>query len=243
MITAKESLMKISICDDNIEILDFLEQEIFAKYNDFFTITRYSDTDELLKDWKSTHHHADIVIMDIKFQHRNGVDAAKEIQEKYGTHIKIIFITGYPEHASEIFRAQPTFLLMKPLSKELLYEALEKARDLIQEENDRAVYISFRGCTKRIKVNDIYHIESIRKKVVLHHIDGIEETIQKLNEIEKLLPDYFLRIHQSFLVNMNYIKSISAYTLETTNGFSLPISRSKSKYARERFMEFLSMNN
>ncbi|MBO5485855.1 MAG: LytTR family transcriptional regulator, partial [Eubacterium sp.] len=99
------------------------------------------------------------------------------------------------------------------------------------------------GCTRRVKVNDIYHVESNRKKVVLHHIDGIEETVQKLNEIEKLLPDYFLRIHQSFLVNMNYVKSISAYTLETTNGFILPISRSKSKYARDRFMEFLSMNN
>lgn len=235
--------MKVALCDDNIEILDFLEQEIHAQFNDEFIISRYSDTNELLEDWKTGKYHADIVIMDIKFQNHNGVDAAKQLQEKYGTHIKIIFITGYPEHASEIFRAQPTFLLMKPISKELLCEALIKARDLIREENDRAVYISFRGCTKRIKVNDIYHIESIRKKVVLHHIDGKEETIQKLNEIEKLLPDYFLRIHQSFLVNMNYIKSISAYTLETTNGFIFPISRSKSKYARERFMEFLSINN
>lgn len=235
--------MKIALCDDNIEILDFLEQEINFQFDDFFSINRYTDTGKLLEDWKNKKQHADIVIMDIKFQNQNGVDAAKQLQEKYGTHIKIIFITGYPEHVSEIFRAQPTFLLMKPLSKELLYEALEKARDLILEENEKSVYITFRGCTRRVKVNDIYHVESNRKKVVLHHIDGIEETIQKLNEIEKLLPDYFLRIHQSFLVNMNYIKSISAYTLETTSGFTLPISRSKSKYARDRFMEFLSMNN
>ena len=235
--------MKIALCDDNIEILDFLEQEINSQFDDFFSISRYTDAGKLLEDWKNKKQHADIVIMDIKFQNQNGVDAAKQLQEKYGTHIKIIFITGYPEHVSEIFRAQPTFLLMKPLSKELLYEALEKARDLILEENEKSVYITFRGCTRRVKVNDIYHVESNRKKVVLHHIDGIEETIQKLNEIEKLLPDYFLRIHQSFLVNMNYVKSISAYTLETTNGFILPISRSKSKYARDRFMEFLSMNN
>lgn len=235
--------MKIALCDDNIEILDFLEQEIITQFDDFFSISRYTDAGKLLEDWKNKKQHADIVIMDIKFQNQNGVDAAKQLQEKYGTHIKIIFITGYPEHASEIFRAQPTFLLMKPISKELLYEALDKAKELIQEENEKAVYISFRGCTRRVKVNDIYHVESNRKKVVLHHIDGIEETVQKLNEIEKLLPDYFLRIHQSFLVNMNYVKSISAYTLETTNGFIFPISRSKSKYARDRFMEFLSMNN
>lgn len=235
--------MKVALCDDNIEILDFLEEEIRTQFGEHFSITRYKDTDKLLEDWNNSKKISDIVIMDIKFQQRNGVDAAKQLQEKYGTHVKIIFITGYPEHASEIFRAQPTFLLMKPISKELLHEALVKAETLIEEENQNAVYISFRGCTKKIKVNDIYHVESIRKKVVLHYIDGEEETIQKLNEIEKQLPDYFLRIHQSFLINMHYIKSISAYKLETTNGNTFPISRSKSKYAREKFLEFLSLNH
>ncbi len=232
--------MQIAICDDSKEILDFLEREIQKKFGTRFAITKYESTDELLDAWNNHNKCANIVIMDIKFQNRNGVDVAKQIQERYGAYIKIIFITGYPEHASEIFRAQPTFLLMKPISKRLLYEAVTKAEELINEENEKAVYITFRGSTKRIRVTDIYHVESNRKKVVLHYIDGIEETMQKLNELEKQLPDYFLRIHQSFLVNMNYIQSISATRIEMTNGKVFPISRAKSKYARERFMNFLS---
>lgn len=235
--------MQIAICDDNKEIIDYLEHEIQMQFGTHYTVTGYLDTDELLDTWSNSKNPADIVIMDIKLQHHNGVDIAKRLHELYGTHVKIIFITGYPEHASEIFRAQPTFLLMKPISKELLYEALIKAENLIKEENQTAIYISFRGCTKKIKANDIYYAESIKKKSILHCIDGAEETMQKLSEVEKLLPDYFLRIHQSFLVNMNFIQSISAYQLEMTDGNTFPISRSKSKYAREKFLNFLSINH
>lgn len=234
--------MKIAICDDNKEIIDYLEHEIQMQFGTHYTISSYLDTDELLETWSSSKRTADIVIMDIKLQHHNGVNIAQKIHELYGTHIKIIFITGYPEHASEIFRAQPTFLLMKPISKELLHEALTKAENLIKEENQNAIYISFRGCTKKIRGSDIYYVESLKKKSILHCIDGAEETMQKLSEVEKQLPDYFLRIHQSFLVNMNFIQSISAYQLETADGNKFPISRSKSKYAREKFMNFLSLN-
>ena len=69
--------MKIALCDDNIKILDFLEQEINSQFDDFFSISRYTDAGKLLEDWKNKKQHADIVIMDIKFQNQNGVDAAK----------------------------------------------------------------------------------------------------------------------------------------------------------------------
>lgn len=235
--------MQIAICDDNIKILDFLEQEIMAQFHNHFSISRYEDTGKLLDDWQNSNKHADIIIMDIKFQTRNGVDVARYLQEKYGSHIKIIFITGYPEHASEIFRAQPTFLLMKPISRDLLHEALVKAETLIEEENQNAIYISFRGCTKKIMVSDIYYVESERKKVIINYINGQIETIQKLNEIEKQLPDFFLRVHQSFLINLNFIESVSSSEVQMINGAILPISRSKSKYAHERFFEFLSSCN
>lgn len=234
--------MRIAICDDNVEVLDFLEKEIIGYFGDRFVVTGYQDSEELLEAWKSPKKRADIVIMDIVFEYTNGVQTARRIQEKYGECIKFIFMTGYPEKAPEIFRANPVFLLAKPISKEFLYEAITKAEALIREENQNALYVSFRGCTRRIKASDIYYIESIRKKAILYHADGAEETMQKLNDIEKQLPQYFLRIHQSFLVNMNFIKAISAYQLELADGVTLPISRSKSKFAKEKFLDFLSNN-
>lgn len=235
--------MRITICDDNVEILDYLEKEIKKQFEDHFSIIRYKDAEKLLDDWSIPKNRTEIVIMDIKFKDNNGVEAARQIQEKYGTNIKIIFMTGYPEHAPEIFRAKPTFLLVKPIAGEFLHEAIVRAESLIKEENQKALYVSFRGCTKKIKARDIYHIESIRKKAIIYYPDGMEETVQKLNEIERQLPEYFLRIHQSFLVNMYFIKAISAYQLEMTDGSVFPISRSKSKHAKEEFLDFLSSNS
>lgn len=235
--------MKVAICDDNVEVLDFLEQEIRAKFNTHFSIYRYEDAGKLLEEWDDfPEKHTDIVIMDIKFQCQNGVDVAKQLQKLYGTHIKVIFITGYSEYVSEIFRAQPTFLLMKPISRELLYEALVKAEELIEEENEKAIYISFRGCVKRIKVKEIFYVESIGNKVFVYYIGGTQQAVGKLNEVEKRLPEDFLRIHKSFLVNMNYVDQYTAESMILTGGKELSVSRSKRKYVKEKFMEFLSKN-
>lgn len=235
--------MRITICDDDIEILNFLEGEIKQLFGKNFTILRYNDVQEMLGDWQNPKKHTEIVIMDIKFQDSSGVDVAKQIHELYGMGIKIIFMTGYPQHAPEIFRAHPTFLLMKPIAREFLQEAIMKAETLIKEENQKAVYVSFRECTRKIKAIDIFYVESIRKKVIINYVDGKEEAILKLSDVEKQLPEYFLRIHQSFLVNMHFIKTISAYQMEMSDGTQFPISRSRSKYAKERFLDFLSTVN
>lgn len=234
--------MRIALCDDNVEVLDFLEKEIAGHFGNRFVISRHQDSKELIEAWKTPQKRADIVIMDIVLESANGVEIAREIQNKYGDCIKFIFMTGYPQKAPEIFRANPTFLLSKPISRDFLYEAVGRAEALIEGENQNALYVSFRSCTRKIKASDIYYVESIRKKAILYHIDGKEETMQKLSEIEKQLPQYFLRIHQSFLVNMNYINSLSASQLEMADGKILSISRSKSKYAKEKFLNYLSNN-
>ena len=70
----------------------------------------------------------------------------------------------------------------------------------------------------------------------------IEETIKirsKLNEFLDEIEDNFLRAHQSFAVNMAYIKKLEHTEVELTNGDRIPISRSKYKEAKEKLIHYL----
>ena len=58
----------------------------------------------------------------------------------------------------------------------------------------------------------------------------------KLNDIQEILPDDFVRIHQSYLVNIRYIKEVSNYQATLWTGKILPVARSKYRNLKERFL-------
>ena len=64
-------------------------------------------------------------------------------------------------------------------------------------------------------------------------------TYRKLDDVHKELPDYFLRCHQSYLVNMKHIACMRQLRLELDDGRIIPVSRPRYQEAKERFLAFL----
>lgn len=231
--------MKIALCDDNTDILNFLENQITIEFGNRFELVKYDSISKLWATWSTPENRADIIIMDILFPDENGVNAAKKIQELYSD-TKVIFITGYPELASQIFRAAPTFLLIKPIAPELLFEAVSTAEQQLLLENDRAIHVSFNGSIKRIKPSSIYYMEYENRHVIIHWTGGDFITTQGIDALEAMLPsESFIRIHKSYLVNMDYIVEYNYTQLVLSNEKVLYISRTKAKAARKKFLEYL----
>lgn len=231
--------MKIALCDDNNDVLNFLENQLSVSFGSRFEVVRYNNARNLWQDWTIPLKRTDIIIMDILFPDENGVNIAKKIQELYSD-VKIIFITGYPELAPQIFRAIPTFLLIKPISPEFLIEAVATAENQIQLENNKAIPISYNGSIKNIKSNSIYYLEITDRHVILHCTDGDFITTQKMSDLEATLPsDNFNRIHKSFLVNMDYIIEYNYTQLTLSNAETLTISRTRAKNAKKKFLGYL----
>lgn len=60
-----------------------------------------------------------------------------------------------------------------------------------------------------------------------------------LDEVEEVLEGLgFLRIHQSFLLNLEHLKELRAYTAELDNGSELPIPRTRYRAVKEAFVEY-----
>lgn len=96
--------------------------------------------------------------------------------------------------------------------------------------------------TRKVSLNRILYIESKLHKLEFH---VMEDCLQKytlqgtLNEIDdKFAGNDFLRIHQSFLVNMKFIKNISRYRVLLNNGILLDIARARYKYVEEKFIAY-----
>ena len=117
--------------------------------------------------------------------------------------------------------------------------------DLIADihQNRQELPYSFVEGKKGLRIEDIIYIETSRHKNLFHTTNGIFSIYKKLNEIEEDLKDFeFLRIHQSFLVNMRYIQKISSYVLTLKNGKELSVPKSRYQEVKRKYANHLDLS-
>lgn len=233
-------MISLAICDDDDKILAFLKEKLEKHYEDRLHINQYKDAEQLVSEWERIGEMKEnIVIMDIRYARSNGIDAALELQQSYGHAVKVIFLTGYSDYSTDIFRAEPTYFLRKPIDEEKLYEAVDRAIQKVEEERDGTISIRTKGKLTNLDMNKIMFLESDRRNLIIHERSKTIVITAKLDDIEPQLNGNFLRCHQSFLVNMNYIKNFIDMKIEMVDSTIIPVSRSCSKSAREEFLNYL----
>ena len=224
---------KIIICDDEENILKKLEnkiQELQPKQWEIETVRTLKMLENMLET-----DIPDLIFLDILLDDGNGIDLACKIQKEH-PYIPIIFITGYTEFAQEIFRIKPIYMLTKPFGDERIKDALNRAHDFIEKCHSKYIKIVSNGNIYNIDCKNICFVESNKRKVVIHTIDGKYEIYMSMKEFKTLLTDNFFSCHKSYVVNMNYIQKISKTEIVLSTGDCVPISRSNYKSVKENFM-------
>mgnify|MGYP003302332532 FL=1 len=116
--------------------------------------------------------------------------------------------------------------------------------DLIADihQNRQELLYRFVEGEKRLRIEDIMYIETSRHKNLFHTTNGVYSIYKKLSEIEEELKEYdFLRIHQSFLVNMRHIQKISSYVLTLKNGKELSVPKSRYQEVKKQYANHLDL--
>ncbi len=140
---------------------------------------------------------------------QEGLDLAVKIreEERYKT-TPVIFITGYPKFIYKAVNDAHCYsYIVKPYSGS---DVLNQINDIFEREDAITVRTTNRVYVK-LKPGDIYYIESIGRYMHFHTSGNgtIISRQHKLSELENILPDNFIRCHRSYIVNKEYVNSIS----------------------------------
>lgn len=104
---------------------------------------------------------------------------------------------------------------------------------------DRVFQFPFVGGKKSVNVDEIIYIETARHKNIFHIGERTYSIYKKLDEIEEQLKGMgFVRIHQSFLVNMRYVEKISSYVLHLSNGRELSVPKARYPAVKRQYIQF-----
>ena len=231
-------MINIALCDDNELFLKELSSQIDSVFPDAHSISLFTNAKDLISRIEFfSENSIDIVITDIEMPDINGIEMAKELK-KYHPRMEFIFVTNYTDYIQEVFSVNPVHYIIKPVNPEKLSEALKIATSEIERNKKNTVDIISKNKTLRIRLDEIKYIESYTRKIVLHELRTNTEIIMKLDDFQSMLPPFFLRIHKSYLVNMNMIRSISNNRIELFTGEILPVTKAKYPIVKKSILNY-----
>ena len=165
----------------------------------------------------------DLLFLDIQMPVLTGLEFAKSLQHPPS----IIFTTAYREYALESYELNVVDYLLKPITFTRFFKAINKFLNSRKQETAPIVqivtskptapeFIYVNANKKHIKIlfQDILYVESIKDYIRIHTTDQRITTKDKISEFEQKVPDYFLRIHRSFIVNKRKVTAFTAHDVE-----------------------------
>lgn len=227
------STLKIGVVEDEIIIADNICNMLKnIGYEPTEPANTYTSAIEMIEEEKP-----DLVLLDIQIiGAKDGIDVASQLKEKY--HIPHIFLTANSDSitVSRAKETKPLAFLVKPFSKEDLFTSIEIAfhnhleKSISENTNIETVfkdhiYVKEGAYFHKIKVENILYLESDHVNVILHtSVQKIttRNTLQKISE--ELDPKTFVKVHRSFVININHIQSFNAESA-IINNKSIPISK------------------
>ena len=187
----------------------------------------------------------DLIFVDIQMPDLSGIEFTRLMAKGP----KVIFTTAYEKYALEGYKLEIVDYLLKPFSYEEFLAAVHKVQKLLHLEqkvpekidvSNEFLFLKSDYKIKRINFNDILYIEGLKDyvKVYTRHSPKAILSLTSLKLLESKLPaDKFMRVHRSFIVNLEKIDTIERSRIVFGKEY-IPIS---DQY-KEKFQEFLDKN-
>ena len=195
----------------------------------------------------------DLIFLDINLYGRLSFEIIDVIQ-KLSLNPKVIFTTAYDNYMNKAFKYAAFDYLLKPIDRSELHDTIDRYLKNINQISLKESYERFNEVKKKLIFNTTEGFEVIKPSSIVYlgtvkgqsyteffMDDGTKIVVTKgIGEIESLLPEsYFVKIHRSYILNLNYVKKINrirgiCYMESTTNKYTVPISKEKIKQLKER---------
>jgi two-component system LytT family response regulator len=220
--------------DDEPLALDLI-QEYVSRFPYLTLIRKFEDAISASEFLRST--TVDLLFVDINMPDISGIDLVKSLAVKP----MIIFTTAHRKFAMEGFELEAVDYLLKPISFKRFERTIHKIieyttyKKLAIPQQSGILFVRSEYQLVKINIAAIDYLESLDDYVKIHLEDEkYVLTLMTLKSMmEKLPEDRFKRIHRSYIISVNHLKSVLNRKAKLSSGLELPISDSYASFMDE----------
>lgn len=233
----RQKTTTVILCDDDPEFASAFKDEIllaFEKINSSAEVTvfrRSSDiSDEVLAS-------CDMAFFDIDLEEEsgNGIDLARRLRG-VNTNAVVFFVTNFIDYAPEGYEVRAFRYILKRDRNDVLERYILQAVELIAEKREY-LNISDGDSVVEFLIDDISYLEVINHAVFIHAKYSTHTLYASLSSLEEQLEKCgFLRIHNSYLVNMRFIGKYRSRECILTDGTVLPASERSYSAQKQKYL-------
>lgn len=239
-------MTKAIIIDDE-PLARGIVKEYLSNHPDMEVVMECGDGFEGIKAIQQ--HQPDLIFLDIQMPKINGFEMLELIDKPPA----VVFTTAFEEYAIKAFESHAIDYLLKPFSKDRFEKAIQKWRQQSRQEREEAtqtlinnpminpsqqnrVVVKDNGKIRIIPVSQIQYLEAADDYVKIHTAEGVFLKNKTMGYFEEALEaQNFIRIHRSYIINVQLITRIDPYEKENhlailSVGAKLPVS--KAGYAK-----------
>lgn len=236
-------MLRIAVCDDVPFYREMLAEYIraWAALNGArVQVEKYGSGEEVLFGMEQAGDFV-AVFLDIELGGMDGIETARRIKEQGGP-VSFVFVTGHEEYFGQMFDVHPIQYVPKPVARQKVFDVLDKV-----VEEHRIFFESFVVKYNRkmlnIPLGEVFYFESERRRIKSFLERGRQyvfyESMKMLEEKLTACNHYFIRTHQSYLVNARQIEQFYPKRLIMQNGDAVPISRERREAVEQTCKELL----
>lgn len=199
-------MLRVAVVDDEQEFREQMEEYLSCyerEENEGLSVTTFADGMDITEKYQG---NWDIIFMDIKMKHMDGMAAARKIRG-YDPRVILIFITTMGNYAINGYEVEALDFVVKPLSYELFQAKMRRAVNAAKKRGtNRYLMLAVDGHKERVSSDDVLYVEV--KNHSLHYVTAGQTYVVRgrLGDVEKELADsHFARCNQSYLVNLKQV--------------------------------------
>ncbi len=183
----------------------------------------------------------DLIFLDIQMPVLTGMELLRTMQSPPA----VIFTTAYRNHAVESYELDAIDYLVKPITFSRFVKAVDKylstqsiqslqsSTSDPQSSHEEYLFVNVNKRYVKVVFDKIRYVESVKDYIHIHTDKDNIITKEKISDFELKLPHHFLRIHRSFIVNLNLITAFTSLDVEIGTK-EIPIGKSYKSIVTER---------
>lgn len=232
-------MIKFAICDDEPFMIKELSQSIVnymeKRQTTAYQIEHYA-SGQLLLD---SDCDFDIIFLDIQMEQPDGLKTAKILRQQKNQSL-LIFVTVLKECVFDSFEVQAYDYLIKPIDSERLHRTLDRAMTTLRQQTSKRIIVQRGSSSEVIPLSEIMYCEVQGRKVYIHKKDGkTTDYYDKFTHFEQHVDSRFFKCHRSYLVNLDYVRSIRTGQVILSQDVAIPVSRLRERELTDALLRYM----